>query len=86
MAVQSMLEIVLKVVEIVNGVRCVLNVSEVLGVPGVPEEMRCVLLCMLEAVEGGFCLLEVSKMIRCVPLSNAGGAGGDALYVGGRGE
>ena len=37
----------------------------------VPEVMRCVLLCMLEAVEGGLCLLEaleVPEVIRCLLL------------------
>jgi len=28
---------------------------EVLEMPEVPEVMRCVLLCMLEAIEGGLC-------------------------------
>ena len=32
----------------------------------VPEVMRRVLLCMLEAVEGEICLLEVPKVMRCV--------------------
>ena len=35
----------------------------------VPEVMRCVLLCMLEAVEGGLCLLEIleaPKVMCCV--------------------
>ena len=35
----------------------------------VPEVLRCVLLCMLEAVEGGLCLLEVlEEVMRCVLL------------------
>jgi len=37
----------------------------------VPEVIRCVLLCMLEAVEGKLCFLEV--------LEGVGGAGGDAV-------
>ena len=32
----------------------------------VPDVMRCVLLCILEAVEGGFCLLETPEVIRCL--------------------
>ena len=46
-----------------------------------PEVIRCVLLCMLEAVKGELCLLKV--------LEGVGGAGGDAacaaLYGRGRG-
>ena len=43
-------------------------------VPEVVEVMRCVLLCMLEAVEGGLCLrevleaVEVSEAMHCVLL------------------
>jgi len=33
---------------------------------GVPEVILCVLLCILEAVEGGLCLLEVPEVMRCV--------------------
>ena len=67
----------------------------------VPEVMRSVLLCMLEAVEGWLCLLEVSEVsevMRCVLLcileavegglcsmEGAGGSGGDALSAGGCG-
>ena len=29
----------------------------------VPEEIRCVLLCMLEAVDGGLCLLEAMRRV-----------------------
>jgi len=36
-----------------------------------PEVIRCVLLCVLEAVEGRLCLLEV--------VGGAGGTAGDAL-------
>src|SRR6266480_6935319 len=32
------------------------------------EGMRRVLLCMLEAVEGEICLLEVLEAMRCIPL------------------
>jgi len=32
----------------------------------VPEVMRCVLLCMLEAVEGGLCLLEALEVVQMV--------------------
>ena len=35
------------------------------------EAVRCVLLCMLKAVEGGFCLLEVlevPEVMRCMLL------------------
>jgi len=48
----------------------------------VPEVMRRVLLCMLEAVEGGFCSLEVlevsevPEVIRCVLTLYARGSGG----------
>ena len=52
--------------------------------------MRVALLCMLEAVKGGLCLLEalkVPEVIRCVTTLYAGGARGDALcatlYAGG---
>ena len=41
------------------------------GVPEVLEVIRCVLLCMPEAVEGGLCLQEVQEVpevIRCVLL------------------
>ena len=36
---------------------------EALEVPEMPEVMRCVLLCTLEAVEGGLCSLEVLEML-----------------------
>jgi len=36
---------------------------EVLEVPEMSEAMRCVLLWMLEAVEGGLCLLEVLEWL-----------------------
>ena len=38
-----------------------------------PEVMRCVLLCMLEAVEGGLCLLDVKRCT--MPLSRLEVAG-----------
>ena len=51
------LEAVLKVVEVLEVIRCVLFcMAEVL------EVMRRVLLCMLEAAEGEFCLLEVLEV------------------------
>jgi len=63
-----------------------------LGVVEVPEVMRRVLLCMLEAVDGDLSLLEVLEVpavIRCVLLCTleavegrlciAGGVGGDTL-------
>src|SRR5947207_15915968 len=38
------------------------------------EGMRCVLLCMLEAVEGGFCLLEAMRcMLLCMLEAVEGG-------------
>ena len=39
---------------------CLLEAMEV------PEVMRCVLICILEAVEGEVCLLEVLEVMRCV--------------------
>jgi len=36
---------------------CLLEVLEVLEALDVPEVMCCALLCILEAVEGGLCLL-----------------------------
>ena len=50
--------------------------------------MRCVLLRILESVEGALCLLEmldvweVPEVMRCM-LVNAGGSGGCALFAGG---
>ena len=32
------------------------------------DGVRCVPLCMLEAVEGALCLLEVPEVMRCMPL------------------
>ena len=57
--------------EAVEGGLWLLEASEVsvLKVLEVPEVMRCVLLCKLEAVEGGLCLLEVldvPEVMRCV--------------------
>src|SRR6266480_3226414 len=45
-----------------------LSSLDVLVVPNVPEVMRCVLLCMLEGVEGRLCLPEVPEVMRCVLL------------------
>jgi len=45
------------------------------------DGMRRVLLCLLEAVEGMPCLLEVPKVIRCMPRCTLDAT----LYVGGRG-
>ena len=48
-----------------------LELSEVL------EVIRCVLLCMLAAVDGGFCLLQVPEAMCCVlDTLDAGGCGG----------
>ena len=38
--------------------------SVCLEVLEMPDVMRCVPLCILEAVEGGFCLLETPEVIR----------------------
>ena len=46
---------------------------------GVMEVMRCVLLCTLEAVDGGICLLEVAGRTGGHAMC-AGRAGGDVLY------
>ena len=46
---------------------CMLEVLEV------PETMRCVLLCMLEAVEGGLCLLEALEVMLCMLKAVEGG-------------
>jgi len=58
----------------------------------VVEVMRCVLLCILEAVDGAVCLLdalEVPEVMRLCVTLRAGGTGGDApcatLYAGGCG-
>jgi len=51
-------------------------------VPETPEVMRCVLLCMLEAVEGGFYLQEASEVLEVL----GGDAPCAALYAGGRGR
>ena len=39
-----------------------------LDVPEMPEVLRRVLLCMLEAVEGRLCLLKVLEVVRCMLL------------------
>ena len=44
------------------------HVEDELRLLEVLEVMRCVLLCMLEALEGVFCLLEVMEVICCVLL------------------
>ncbi len=60
-----------------------LRLLEVSEASEVLEAMRCVLLCMLEAVDGDFCLLEVLMVLE------AEGAGRDApcaaRFAGGRG-
>jgi len=71
-------------------------VREVKEVVEVLPAMRCMLLCMLEAVEGGLCLREVSevlevlKVMRCMLLCMLEAmegrfkllrVGGDALYA-----
>jgi len=48
--------------------REVLEVSEMLEASEVPEVMRCLLLCMLEGVEGGLNLLEELEVMRCMLL------------------
>jgi len=70
-----------------------MEVSELLEVSEVLRVIRCVLLCMLEGLEGELCLLEVLEVIRCVLLCSLGVAGGVAgdtlcatLYAGGTGE
>ena len=56
----------------------------------VMEAMRCVLLCILEAVESGLCLLEVLEVpeVMCFVslcmlevVEGARGSGGDVLYA-----
>ncbi len=47
-----------------------------------PKAMRRVLLCMLEAMEGGLCLLEVLEMTRCVLLCMLRGRGRWVLFAG----
>ena len=64
----DVLEVVLAVLK---AVKVGIYLLEVLVVPEVPDVMRCVLLCILEAVEGGLCLLNVREApepIRCVLL------------------
>ena len=67
-----MLEVVLKVLEVVNGVRCVLWVMFCM--------LFCVLLYMLEAVEGWHCfcrrcceVLEVMRRVLCTLEAIGGG-------------
>jgi hypothetical protein len=50
-----------------------------LGLLEVLELMRCVLLCILRAAEGGFCLLQVPEALLCAAALCA------ALYAGGGG-
>ncbi len=67
-AVPKVLEVVPEVVPVVVPVVVPEVVPKVLEVP---EAMRCVLICSLEAVEGWLCLLEmpkVAEVMRCVPL------------------
>ncbi len=45
--------------------------------------MLCMLFCMLEAVEGKLCLLEVLEVMRCCAALYTGGCGGWALFAGG---
>src|SRR6266496_3891735 len=61
---------------------------EAFEVSEVPEVMRGVLLCMLEAVEGGLCLLEameVLQVMRCVLLCTLDAAEGRLCLLGGAG-
>ena len=80
--------LVCSVVEVVDGVLSVLERWSLLGV------IRCMLLCMLEAVGDALCLLEVLKAMRCtllyMPLCCrrpwratlcAGAVGGDVLCL-----
>jgi len=64
----------------VEGGFCLLNALEVLDMP---EVMRCVLLRMLEAVEGGLCSLEAQRcggwVLFAGRVGGAGPAGGDKL-------
>ena len=62
-AVLKVLDVVLHMTEVVNGVRCVLWVLGVMLCM-----LFCVLLFILEAVEGWLCLLEVSEVMRRVLL------------------
>jgi len=39
----------------------------------VPEGIRCVVLCMLEAVEGRLCMLEVIRRVLCMLEAVEGG-------------
>jgi hypothetical protein len=52
-------QVMLNMLEAVEGEFCLLAVLKALEVP---EVMRCVLLCILQAVEGGLCLLEVLEV------------------------
>jgi len=70
--VLKVLEVVLYMTEVVNGVRCVLWVLEELEVA---EVLRCVLLCLLEVLEMPeamrcilLCMLDMLDMMRCVLL------------------
>ena len=65
------LEVVLNALEMLDGMRRVLLCVWRLWRGGSAcwrclEEMRCVLLCMLEVVEGELCLLEAIEAIRCM--------------------
>ena len=68
MAVQSMLEAMEGMLYLLVLRRdCALS-TKVPEVPEVLEMMRCVQICMLEAVEGRFSLLEVPEVMRRVLL------------------
>ena len=44
------------------------------------DGVRCVPLCMLEAVEGALCLLEVPEVMRCMPLYTGGRGGRTHIF------
>ncbi len=70
-AVLKVLEIVLYMMEVVNGVRCVLWVLGVMLCMLFCVlfcVLFCMLLCILEAAEGELCLLEVLEVMRSVLL------------------
>ena len=61
---EVMCSMLLRMLEVVEGELCFLEVLQVLEAQELMEMMCCVRLCMLEVVEGKFCLLEahVSKL------------------------
>ena len=71
---KAMCRVLLRMLEVVEGVLCLLEVFEVLEAL---KAMRRVLLCMLETVEGKLCLLEAPEVVCCVTLC----AGGDATFA-----